>query len=220
MTNTLDPTQIPAVADFFKEALAVDSANKQSATGAPRTGAVDALADIKSHMVTKRKKKNTKEKPKVPVDEERTEFRPLGLMEQYEKDLEEHDVSLDQAREIVDSIITNLFWEEDVTLTKKLNIAFRTRTAKATLRLNEALKSLTPQHEHGYFTIVAQTNLASSLVKYGDTELDPESKEGFELSLAFVNRLPQPLFQLLIEKLGKFDQKINAVMKEGCITNF
>ena len=87
-------------------------------------------------------------------------------------------------------------------------------------RLSKALDESRPQYDAAYYTLIAQHNLASSIIEYGDYTLDPDTSEGYDQSLAFIEGLPGPLFNILTEKLNRFDQKVSAVMKEGCIENF
>lgn len=197
MSNTIDPSAIPGLTEFFDGAKATKAkANKM-----------------------------TVKKPPVKAKETKTEdpadaVRPKSKVERYEERLQEFDLTMDQAMKIVDAIVTDFSWEEDIKATKKLTVRFRTRSTKASRFLNTFLQELNPQHDPAYYAAVAQANLASSLVKYGEYDLDPDTAEGFEQSLDFVNRLPQPLFQLLANKLATFDQKINTVMESGAIESF
>ena len=145
-------------------------------------------------------------------------LKPRSVEEKYLDSLKEFDLNREEAAKIVDSIITKMFWEEDVRVTKKLTISLRTRTSKVLKNLNDGLSKMNPQYDNTFYGVVAQYNLASSLTRYGSHIFDPE--KDFEKSLDFVERVPGPLFTLLTQKLVKFDKKIEAVMKDGYTENF
>ena len=180
-------------------------------------------AEVKANNEVKRvfdKIKAVKAKKTVAPLITPDEVVPRTRMERYEDELKTFNLSLDSAHEIVDAIITNFFWEELVPITKSLSVVLRTRTQKAQDNLNIALEKVKTQTDQAYFTELAKHNLASSLVRYGEYEFNPDEDESYNTSVDFVRRLPTPLFALLIDKLSWFDRKMATVMKEGCIENF
>lgn len=150
------------------------------------------------------------------VPEEKTPF------ELYIESLKEFKLNPDQAAEIVDSLITAGFYEESFQLNKKVTVKFRTRSQDATNRIDRALAETKPEFNSSVMGILARYNLASSLVQYGKFTYKPyEDDAEFNKTLKFVERLPQPVFQLLIGELSKFDNKLQTVSNSAAvITNF
>jgi hypothetical protein len=205
----LSLADIPDVKKFF-EGASSSTAEKPS------------LPRQKIEKPIKKKKKVTEEADSPPVEAaaESDDIRPKTSVERYKDNLSDFGLSEEEAMEIIDALVTRNTYDEEVKITKKLSVRFRTRTSKAMTRLNRALDDSRPQYDAAYYTVIAQHNLASSLVEYGDYILDPDTNDGYEQSLAFIESLPGPLFAILTDKLNSFDQKISAVMKEGCIENF
>ena len=162
-------------------------------------------------MATKRSK---------PLGEAETPPKKRSKVERYEADLAEQGLTVLEAAAIVDALVTDFYYEEEFSVTKKVRVAFRTRTPAVNKKFNSLMVTTKPQNEAAYFTFLAQVNLAASMVRYGDEEFDVDSEEGFNEAIDFVERLPQPLFSLLTDKLNQFDQKIVTVMRDGCIENF
>lgn len=141
--------------------------------------------------------------------------------EKYLKDLAALGVTKDQAATIIDAMVFQGFYEEEVQVTKKLKVKFRTRDARAADRLNEVVNKENPQFTTFLYALIANYNLAASLVGYGPHAFDPSTDEGFEKTLRYVkSRIPLPVFQLLVTKLSQFDEKLTTIMRDGCVENF
>jgi len=170
-----------------------------------------------------RKKKLTTRPTKEEEEEEREDV-PLPVAktraELYVEGLAQHNISVEEAAEIVDAMVSEFSYSETVTLTKRVDVVLRTRTPKVNKWFNEVVTKVPPQNDGVFFSLLASVNLAASMVQYGDRVFENESKEGFNNALDFVNRLPQPVFSVLTERLSKFDAKMAAVLKEGYAENF
>jgi len=168
---------------------------------------------------TKPKRTSRRKKPQTSPEEEVSPPKKRTKMERYQDDLRELGLSVEDAAGIVDALVSEFSYSEEVRVTRKLEVVFKTRTPAVNKRFNTVLAGAKPQNETAYYTFLAQVNLAASLVRYAEEEFNQESEEGFTEALDFVERLPQPLFALLTGKLNSFDRKIAAVMQEGCIEN-
>lgn len=159
--------------------------------------------------------------PEAPPVPELEPEAPIDPKEKYLKRLEELQVSKEQAAQIIDAMITQGAYEETVAITKKLSVRFRTRGQDAAERLNRVLNIENPQFTGSVYSTIAVQNMASSLVQYGPYKFDPSTEEGFKVVMEYIRtKIPQPVYSVLVTKLSKFDEKLAAVMTEGCVENF
>lgn len=145
---------------------------------------------------------------------------PEDPNEAYLKELERLKISKAEAAKIVDSMLFKNMYEEDVQLTKKLSVRFRTRGQEAIDRLNAALEQRDVKFNGSVYALIAEYNIAASLVQYGPHTFDPTNDEGVERTRKYIKSLPSPVFGLIATKLSKFDEKCSAVMTEGAVENF
>jgi hypothetical protein len=172
--------------------------------------------------------KNTTPAPDDPTVAQATAVAPEAVPEEksdyevYIESLKELKLTTDQAAEIVDALITAGFYEETFQLNKKVTVKFRTRTQDTNNRIDKALADAKPEFNSSIMNVLAKYNLASSLVQYGKFTYKPyEDDAEFNKTLKFVERLPQPVFQLLIGELSKFDNKLQVVSNSAAvISNF
>lgn len=146
---------------------------------------------------------------------------PADPKEKYLAKLKEMNVSKEQAAQIIDAMIMNGLYEEEVAVTKKLRVKFRTRGQDAADRLNKALNDENPQFTGSVYSLIAKYNLAASLVQYGPHKFDPSTEDGFKHTMEYIRtKIPQPVYTVLVTKLSKFDEKLAAVMTEGAVEDF
>lgn len=149
-------------------------------------------------------------------------------LEKYEERLKEVGVTKEEAAVIVDSVLTHGFYEEDIPITKRFKVRFRTRQYADTLRLNNFLEQTRPAYQAHYQEAVFNFSLASSLREYGAQSFEHPKKDTtekgadalFNARLTFVQGLPDAMVRLLYEKLGRWDDKIRVCLEEGAIENF
>jgi hypothetical protein len=173
------------------------------------------------------KKSETVPLPDEPIVSQESTVKPEEVVtktphEEYLDALKAIDVTPDQAANIVDSLIIHGFYEETFLLNKKFPVKFRTRDQSSNLRVDKALADQKPEYNSSYMTLVVTHNIAASLVQWGKFICKPyESDEEFEKTLKLVQKIPQPIFQLLVEQLSKFDQKLLTVSNSAAvISNF
>lgn len=146
----------------------------------------------------------------------------------YETRLKEVGVTMDEAALIVDSILEQGFWEEEIRITSKKKAVFRSRQAHDAERINTVLETLRPSFIDTQREITYKFLLAASISKYDTTVFDfsttkttRDAREKlFTTRLDWVENLPDPLLRMLYNKLALFDAKISAVTAEGAIENF
>jgi hypothetical protein len=109
------------------------------------------------------------------------------------------------------------YYEETYALTKKYNVTFRTRTLEDQNRIMERIEVLKPNYPSTLSNIVAQYNVAASLVQFKEIDF---LKLEFKEKLDWVRKCPDTVVRALALKLNKFDAMIADVMSEGAIENF
>lgn len=155
-----------------------------------------------------------------PEDQREEKVTPRSKMEIYEDDLLEFGLTLEDAARIVDKLIFSQTYEEEIPVTRKLTVKFRTRTPKQVNRMYKVLEEIQPNIQGLAVSIVSKYNLAFSLVEFDGKRLNPDTDEGLMRSLDLIDRLPGPLYNVLLSKLSKFDDKLSVVMREEAIVNF
>ncbi len=135
----------------------------------------------------------------------------------YQERLKEHKVTLDEARKIVDKIMTTGVYERTYQLTAQTSVTFRSRDLGDQERTQNTLEDQQPQFMGTVNMIMAKYNLAASLVELAGNKF---SDDDVEKALTFVSRLPHVLFNVLVAKLSSFDELVLTVMDEGAIENF
>jgi uncharacterized FlaG/YvyC family protein len=135
----------------------------------------------------------------------------------YKDKIKKHEISLEKAEEIIDSMIVDGYYEETYALTKKHPVTFRTRTLEDQNRIMERIETLKPNYPTTLSNLVAQYNVASSLVHFKGIDF---TEMEFREKLRWVRECPDSVVRALATKLNKFDAMITDVMSEGAIENF
>ena len=135
----------------------------------------------------------------------------------YQERLKEHGISIEEARKIVDTIITKGVYARSYQITSTTSVTFRSRGLHDQERTQNVLEEQEPQFMGTVNMIMAKYNLAASLVELAGQKFE---EEDFNKALKFVERLPHVLFNVLIAKLSLFDELVLTVMDEGAIENF
>jgi len=176
--------------------LAVDSAE----------GKVEPIADPNAH-------------PEVAAEQIEQAIKQVEEAPQktYQERLREHGITVEEAREIVDTIMTTGVYEKTYALTSKINVTFRSRDLGDQERTQNTLEEEQPQFMGTVNMIMAKHNLAASLVALANTRF---AEDEFDKALAYVRKLPHVLFNVLAVKLSAFDELVLTVMDEGAIENF
>jgi len=135
----------------------------------------------------------------------------------YQERLKEHNITVDDARKIVDTIMTTGVYEKNYALTSKIAVTFRSRDFADQERAQRYIEEQVPQFMGTINLIMGKCNLAASLVELAGNRF---GEDDFDKALAFVRKLPHVLFNVLLAKLSLFDELVLTVMDEGAIENF
>jgi len=149
-------------------------------------------------------------------------------VQDYKKFLVEHAIDETDAEEIVDDLIVKGFYTESFDISRRYRVEFRTREHRDLLRLQMMFQVQQPVFQGAIDEMTVRYNLAASLVSFGSETFefaatdttDKDADDLFDKRMAYVERMPDPLFSKLSMKLALFDRKINAVMREGVSENF
>lgn len=133
----------------------------------------------------------------------------------YEERLKAQGISMEEALVIVDALMSKGVYRRKYTVTKKHMVEFKTRSMEDQGQYVKDLEGERPMYAATSNALISRHNLSASLVAFKDTEF-----KDYEHALAFVVKLPEPVFRILIEKLRKFDILIMTVMDEGALENF
>lgn len=175
-------------------------------------------------------------KAEIPVAEKienaSTSVEPLSAADKaqkYRDALTEADISIVKAREILDAVIFEDCYTEDIILHGRLKVGIRTRIYDDLQRIMHALESEAPAFAAHTDDLIARYNVAASLAYYQDTRFEfPDPKKAsfaeistaFDLRMKFLLGLPTPVITSLIQAVRKFDADINMVFSEGAPEDF
>lgn len=152
----------------------------------------------------------------------------LKPLKSYEARLEEVKVTKEQAADIIDAVLMKGYWSETISVTSRINLKLRTRSARDTRRIQDYLEVARPQYDAHYNEILSRMTLAASLEQFGkDVFAFPgkeakteDYEEAFQKRSQYIESLADPALRLLFMKLWTFDEKIRVVLSEGTIENF
>lgn len=174
-------------------------------------------SELKSFEFSKpagQKKKALLDEPvkEQPVPLKETARDELKEPEKKEEDKPKSKYEQTELLAIFDEIIFSGEYAETVSIKGKLNIVFRTRTAKETEEIAQSLDSLGAN----LFATLEQKrsilNLTYSMVKYQTKDLLLLKKAERE---EFIGRLPGPVIAALINALARFDEKVFEACREA-----
>lgn len=138
----------------------------------------------------------------------------------WEQRLKEVECTKEKANKIIDAILTKGYYEETYKITNKAAVTFRTRSFDHQERVQKAIENENPQFMGTVSLMMTKYNLAASLAKLGNTQFDPSEDGNYTKAFAFISKLPYMLFNVLVQKLSKFDRLVLTVMDEGALENF
>ncbi len=146
----------------------------------------------------------------------------------YEEKLRQLGITKEESARIIDAVLMQGFYSEEIPLTKTLRVRFRTRSARDTRRAQVYIERERPMYDQHYNELLWRQLLSASLEQLGNDKFEfPTRKDTpdhadklFEIRFNYVDSMPDPTFRLLLKKLGVFDTKISTVLEEGAIENF
>lgn len=138
--------------------------------------------------------------------------------------LREHDITETDLKNILDSILTtgNVMW--DFMLLDRVPVAYKIREAWVDDLIIDKIDSITADKGKvsalRYNNLVAEMNLAASLVRFGDKKLMAKTEDDFNNNLEFVRGLTFIFRNRMIEKLAVFDRAVSMATSDWAIKNF
>ena len=138
----------------------------------------------------------------------------------WEQRLKDVECTKEKATQIIDAILTKGFYEETYKLTSKVSVTFKTRSFDHQEKVQQIIERDSPQFMGTVSLIMTKYNLAASLSNLGKTQFEVNEDGGYPKAFAFISKLPYMLYNVLIQKLSKFDRLVLSVMDEGALENF
>ncbi len=146
----------------------------------------------------------------------------------YEAQLKEHGITMEKAAEIVDDVLFKGHYAEEMKISSRVSVVFRTRQARDTSRTLTYVEIHKPLYENNYAETISTHSLAASLERLGDDHFSfpgrqagtSKIEDAFQERFTYVNALPDPVLRLLFIKMSKFDERVRVVLQEGAIENF
>lgn len=135
----------------------------------------------------------------------------------YEQRLKAAGITKEDAMRILDALLSQGYYEQTYQLTSKTRVTFRTRGLDAHDDFQHRLEDAAPQYSSTMSLLMSKIYLARSLVALGERKFDPSKPEE---TLKFLTKMPFVLFNVLCQKLSKFDAATLVAMDEGAIANF
>ncbi len=146
----------------------------------------------------------------------------------FEERLKGVGLTVGEARLIMDTILTEGFYEESIPFNAQKNIVLRTRTYTDTLRAQKFLELESPTYPIAINDLIARYNMAASLARFGDKDFRKQAGDttveepdaAFNRRYDFIMSLPTVVVIKLMGLLHKFDMKMQAVFDEGAPEDF
>ena len=146
----------------------------------------------------------------------------------YKERLADAGISLEYARNVLSHLIdSGGQYAEDVRLSPRTTVRFRTRQFADTMRTYAAIERETPRYADTTDSIQLRYMLAASLEAYGEktfrfprTTDTSELDDAFGERLAFVQGLSDFAVRVLAREFSKFDQKIALILSDGAVEAF
>lgn len=155
------------------------------------------------------------EKPKASKSQEATSVKKSVdkvKEDDPEKDLPTPKFDPAELLQVFDTLIFEGSYSESVSIRKRLNVTFRTRTTEEMQRITQDIDNTSAVL---MATVVERRNILNlyhALVNYQGKDL---SKVSYEDRVKYINQLPAPVVGMMITGLYNFDLKVAEATKEG-----
>lgn len=135
----------------------------------------------------------------------------------YEDRLQGIGLTMKEAQQLVDDLLTSGFVEKTYPLTHNRSVTFRSRDADDMRRALDEIEDYNPKFAPTSSHILSMNTLAASLVNLAGKDYTSYSMEAKKEML---RKLPEVALRLLTSKLNQFDNMLLTVMDEDAIVNF
>lgn len=125
---------------------------------------------------------------------------------------------------LLDSLLTtgNVAW--DFKLFNNVSVTFKVRESWVDDLIIERIDDLTAHSAKvsalRYNNLVAEMNLAASMIKFGDRSFDVTDEGSFKENLKFVRQLAYIYRNKLVNKLAVFDRAVTIATTDWALANF
>lgn len=141
--------------------------------------------------------------------------------QRYTKLLGDAKISVEDAMNVIDTLVVQLVpYREDVTINRKVSATFITRKIADEEKFQQVLEKLADKPPSARMFAGYWHNLSLSLVRYGEKTFNPETPEGQLATVKWLQSLPTPTFNILLQRQWAFDRKIDTIFSDGWSENF
>lgn len=125
---------------------------------------------------------------------------------------------------LLDSLLTtgNVAW--DFKLLDRIPVTFKVRDSWIDDMIIERIDDLTAHSDKvsalRYNNLVAEMNLAASMIRFGDHNADTSTKTGFKDNLKFIQQMAYIYRNRLVNKLAVFDRAVSIATSDWALKNF
>lgn len=147
-----------------------------------------------------------------------------AVMSESWRYVKDNGITKEDLANLLDSLLTtgNVAW--DFMLLNKIPVTFKVRESWVDDVIIERIDSLTANNDKvsamRYNNLIAEMNLAASLIRFGDQKFDPSNLNGFNENLKFVQKLVFIYKNRLINKLAVFDRAVSIATSDWALRNF
>lgn len=146
----------------------------------------------------------------------------------YRERLKSESIELADAMAAIDSLAVEGSYSETQPLSRTVKVNLKTRSTRFNSYLADRIDIADPKKVGKLNQLMSEYQVAASLTRYGELTLPvlddaapaKEWEAALDGRLAFVRRLPAPIFVALCSKLSRFDTKMLVIISEGYEQNF
>lgn len=138
--------------------------------------------------------------------------------------LKEHGITEQDLKNLLDSILTTGNVAYDFKLFDKIPVCYKIREGWVDDIIIDRIDEITADKGKvsalRYSNLIAEMNLAASIVRFGDAQFNATDEESFNSNLKFVRSLAFIYRNRLIEKLAVFDRAVTIATSDWALRNF
>lgn len=146
------------------------------------------------------------------------------IMVESWKYVKENGLTESDLNNLLDSLLTtgNVAW--DFKLLDRIPVTFKVRESWVDDMIIERIDDLTAHSDKvsalRYNNLVAEMNLAASMIRFGDHNADTSTKTGFKDNLKFIQQMAYIYRNRLVNKLAVFDRAVSIATSDWALKNF
>lgn len=198
----------PLIGDF--RSAASNAPRAPEAAPAPAVEVTDEDRAVTTGLIDAVAEKSADETPK----------KELTPSEHYAERLKSVGLDLYGARSIVDTLITQGYFEDSFVFASRKGV-FRSRSYADQLRVSRVLELENPATALAQSEIIIRCHLGASLVEWAGKKfyVGPDEAKMQE-KIDSLRSFPAPIINMLSNELSKFDSKMMVVFSDGAVDSF